>query len=66
MTRVEVLEKKIAGLPPAELAAFRRWFVQFDAHAWDRQIEDDVVAGRLAALADAGLEDFRASKCTEL
>lgn len=66
MTRVEALEKEVAGLPPADLAAFRQWFAEFDAAAWDGQIEGDVVAGRLDALADAALADHSAGKCTEL
>jgi hypothetical protein len=66
MSRVEALEKEVAGLLPAELAAFRRWFAEFDAAAWDGQIEDDVATGRLDALADAALADLRAGKCTEL
>jgi hypothetical protein len=53
------------GLSEAELAAFRTWFAEFDAEAWDRRIEDDVAAGRLDALADEALDDLRAGRCTE-
>lgn len=66
MTRVEALEKEVAGLPAAELAAFRQWFAEFDAASWDRELEADVGAGRLDALADAALADLRTGKCTEL
>ena len=46
--------------------AFRTWFAEFDASAWDRQMEDDVAAGRLDALADEALNDLRAGRCTDL
>ncbi len=55
MTRVESLEREIAKLTPEELAAFREWFANYDADAWDRQIEDDVRAGKLDRLADVAL-----------
>ena len=53
------------GLSAAELAAFRAWFAEFDADAWDRRIEADIVSGGMDALADEALEDFRAGRCTE-
>lgn len=66
MTRVESLEKEVAGLPPAELAAFRQRVAEVDAASWDRQIEADVGADGLDALADAALTDLRSGRCTEL
>jgi hypothetical protein len=60
------LESAVAGLSADELAKFRAWFVEFDADAWDRQIEDDAKAGRLDALAEEALEDYRAGRTTEL
>jgi hypothetical protein len=53
-------------LPPEELRQFRAWFQQFDADAWDQQIEDDAKAGRLDRLADQAIEQFRQGRCTEL
>ena len=48
-----------------DLAAFREWFVQLDAEAWDRQIEEDAAAGRLDSLAEEALEDLRQGRCTD-
>ena len=59
------IEDAVLRLSEAELDAFREWFAEFDAAAWDRQIEDDVAAGRLDALANEALEDLRAGRCTE-
>jgi hypothetical protein len=60
------IESAVARLAPDELVKFRAWFVEFDADAWDRQIEEDANAGRLDALADEALEDHRAGRTTEL
>jgi len=65
MSGVNEIEKAVAQLTPAELDAFRTWFAEFDAAAWDRQMGDDVAAGRLDALADEALADLRASRCTD-
>ncbi len=65
MGSVKEIEAAVLRLSSAELAAFREWFTEFDAEAWDRQIEDDVAAGRLDALADEALEDLRSGRCTE-
>jgi hypothetical protein len=65
MGGVNEIEEAVRRLATAELAAFRAWFAEFDAEAWDRQIEDDVASGRLDALADEALEDLREGRCTE-
>lgn len=66
MGRVEQLEKQIEALSPSELARFRAWFLDFDWAAWDRQLEDDVRAGRLDALAEEALRDHAAGKTTPI
>ena len=65
MSSVNEIEEAVLRLTPAELDAFRAWFAEFDAAAWDRQMEDDVAAGRLNALADEAIEDLRAGRCTD-
>ena len=62
---VEQIEHAVRRLSPGELAAFRRWFAEFDGAQWDRQIEEDIAAGRLDALADEALADLREDRCTE-
>ena len=66
MQTIQDIEKTIANLPPTELAQFREWFVAFDADCWDRQLEQDVLEGKLARLAAAALEDFDKGQCKEL
>ena len=65
MSSVSEIEAAVERLTPVELDAFRTWFAEFDATAWDRQMEEDVAAGRLDALADEALEDLRAGRCTD-
>ena len=66
MSIVEALEKQVQQLDPKELAQFRDWFLDFEADAWDRQIERDAKAGKLDALAHKALEDHAAGRTTPL
>ncbi|MCZ7625754.1 MAG: hypothetical protein C3F12_05010 [Candidatus Methylomirabilota bacterium] len=66
MTTVETIERAIEQLPPEELAKFRRWFLEFDAAAWDAQIEADAAAGKFDALAKEALVEYRAGKAREM
>jgi hypothetical protein len=53
--KVETLENEIKDLSRDELTSFRNWFVKFDAAEWDRQIENDIKAGKLDQLAAKAL-----------
>lgn len=66
MGSVREIEQAIQSLSPEALAEFRNWFAEYDADAWDRQIEQDAKAGKLDSLADAALRQLRAGKVTEL
>ena len=65
MGSVSEIEAAVVRLSPVELAAFRQWFAEFDADAWDRQIESDIAAGRLDGLANEAIEDLRSGRSTE-
>jgi len=65
MGSVKEIEEAVLRLSAAELAAFREWFAEFDAEAWDRQIEADVAAGRLDLLAEEAIKDLQGGRCTE-
>ena len=41
------LEKAITELSEQELIRFREWFDEYYAEMWDKQIEEDIKAGRL-------------------
>ena len=66
MTAVETIELAIEQLPPNELAKLRRWFLEFDAAAWDAQIEADAAAGKFDALAEAALAEYHSGKAREI
>jgi hypothetical protein len=62
MGSVKEIEEAVVKLSAAELAAFRAWFAELDGDAWDRQIERDIAAGRLDALADEALSDLQSGR----
>ena len=66
MSTVQEIQAAVSQLSPADLAAFREWYAEFDASLWDRQLEADVAAGRLDQLADEALKDLTEGRCTEL
>jgi len=66
VSSIKDIEIAVSKLSPEELSAFRNWFAEFDAEAWDQQLEADVAAGRLDSLAEEALRDAREGRCTEL
>ena len=66
MSTVPEIESAVRALSPQDLAAFRKWFVEFDAVLWDQQFEDDVTHGRLDRLADEALRELESGRCTDL
>jgi hypothetical protein len=66
MTKLESLEKEVANLTPEELTAFRTWFAEYDWAMWDRQLEQDVAAGRLDKLAEEALAEQARGETREL
>jgi len=66
MSTVEQITGAVKRLPKREFAQFRKWFTEYDAAVWDRQIEQDTAAGRLDALAREALRDHSAARTREL
>jgi hypothetical protein len=66
MSMVQEIESAVSKLSQDQLAAFRAWFLEFDADAWDKQLEEDVAAGRLDALAEEARRDTREGRCADL
>lgn len=65
MSTLSEIEAAVKRLSSTELDAFREWFAEFDAAAWDRQFEKDVAAGHLEARANEALDDLAMGRCTE-
>jgi hypothetical protein len=65
MTTVQAIEAAVELLAPEQRAEFLAWFEAFDACEWDRQMEQDLEAGRLDWLAEKALGDLTAGRCTD-
>jgi len=66
MARIEELASEVQRLNRDELAAFRDWFRKYDSDEWDKEIEEDVSAGRLDKLANGAIAEHRAGRTKEL
>ena len=63
---LQELESAVTQLPADELTAFSRWFEEYLADAWDRQIEADIPAGRLDEAGQRADAEFEAGRCRPL
>jgi len=63
---VEEIENVIMQLPQEQLKIFRAWYENFDSDKWDEQIKNDVLTGKLDALAEAAIADHKAGKSKKL
>ncbi len=67
VAEIEEIKTVLSKMSREKLSIFRRWFIEeFDADAWDSQFEDDVLSGRLDALAEEAIRDFEEGRCTEI
>ena len=56
MTTADEIKQAVLSLPETEYAKLMDWLHELAEEAWDKQIEEDVRAGRLDALAAEALE----------
>lgn len=63
---VQDLETAVTRLSQEELARFSKWFEEYVADQWDRQIEADILAGRFEAAGKRAKADYDAGRCTPL
>ena len=66
MITVDEISGAVKRLPKKELARFRKWFAEYDAIVWDRQLESDTQAGKLDALIREAQRDHRAGRTKSL
>ena len=66
MITVKEIESVIKKLSKEELAAFRKWFEEFDAMAWDKQFEEDVNLGKLDKFSEQAIADYKSGKCRKI
>ena len=56
MTTADEIKQAVLSLPEAEYAKIMDWLHELAEEAWDRQFEEDVLAGKLDFLAEEALE----------
>lgn len=61
---VEDIERQVSSLSESELARFSQWFEEFMADQWDRQIEQDMLSGRLDAALQRADDHRQAGRVT--
>jgi hypothetical protein len=66
MSTLEQIEAAILTLPSDEFQRLRQWFSDVDYQRWDEQLEQDIVNGKLEALAQEAIEEFQAGHCREI
>lgn len=66
MSTVDQIEAAILRLPAEDFRRLSDWVRELDERRWDEQIARDAEAGKLDALAEEALRDFRAGKCRPL
>jgi hypothetical protein len=66
MATLEQIESAILTLPSEEFQRLRQWLLDIDYQRWDEQIEQDVANGKLDALAEEAITEFKAGRCREI
>lgn len=66
MTTVADITGAVKRLPKKDLARFRKWFAEYDAAVWDRQLRSDAAAGKLDALVREAQRDHRTGRTKAL
>jgi hypothetical protein len=60
------LKTAVKELPQNELAEFLEWLEEFQEALWDRQIEEDLKAGKFDPLIRQAEQAFSDGKCREI
>jgi hypothetical protein len=66
MSTIEQIKTAILTLAPDEFQRLRQWFADVDYQLWDRQLQQDVTDGKLDALAEESIAEFKAGQCREI
>ncbi len=66
MSTLEQIEAAILTLAPNEFQQLRKWLSDLDYERWDQQLEQNVADGKLEALAEEAIAEFKAGRCREI
>ncbi len=60
------LEEAILNLSETDFAKLCNWLLDLDYQQWDRQLEQDILDGKLDDLAKEALADFKAGEYRQI
>lgn len=60
------IKTAVTQLSQNELAEFVQWLEEFQESQWDKQIEEDLKAGRLDHLIEQAEKAFKEGKCRQI
>ncbi len=66
MSTLKQIEAAILTLSSDEFHQLRQWFFDLDYQRWDEQLERDIADGKLEALAEEAIAEFKAGRCREI
>jgi hypothetical protein len=66
MLTLDQIEAAILTLPSDEFQQLRQWVLDVDYQRWDEQLEQDIADGKLEALAEEAIAEFKAGHCREI
>lgn len=66
MSTLEQIEAAILTLPTDEFQKLKAWIADLDYQRWDEQLEQDIVEGKLDALAGEAIAEFKSGHCREI
>ncbi len=63
---VEQIENEILKLSEQDFSKLRNWLLDLDYQQWDKQLEQDIINGKLDDLASEALAKFEAGDYEEM
>lgn len=66
MSTIEQIEAAILTLSPEQFQQIRQWILDIDYQRWDEQLEQDIAEGKLDALAEEAIAEFKAGHYRQL
>jgi hypothetical protein len=66
MLNLDQIEAAILTLSLDEFQRLRQWILDVDYQRWDEQLEQDIADGKLEALAEEAISEFKAGRCREI
>ncbi|BBD54017.1 hypothetical protein NIES204_13010 [Planktothrix agardhii NIES-204] len=63
---IEQIEKAILNLSEQDFSKLRNWLLDLDYQQWDKQLEKDIIKGKLDDIASEALAEFEAGDYQEM